>query len=209
VPQADISRTVEFASSRCKIIIKASAFADGTINMRPYRTMLFSVGLNMAYFGGAVVVASDDVLFPADFAEWVHYATYNEAGDRPELLATGQLRELYAKQATLDAVRAGKPLPYGTVLVRVRYDVVRDSTSKPIQDTNGRMIKSKLLGFGIMEKRAGGGKNHPDGEWEYRGFTADRQPNVQGIQPADCYSCHRSAQDLDYVFSHNQMKSKQ
>ena len=146
--------------------------------------------LGVACLAGSVHAAENKVGFPADHAQWVHYATYNEAGDRPELLATGQLRELYATQATLDAAKKGAPLPHGTVLVRVRYDVLRDATNNPLKDANGRMIKGRLLGFGIMEKRAGWGKDHPDGEWEYRGFTADRRPNIAGIQPAACYACH-------------------
>ena len=61
------------------------------------------------------VTSDDDIAFPADYSQWVLYATYNEAGNRPELLATGQLRELYATRATLDAAKAGGPLPDGTV----------------------------------------------------------------------------------------------
>jgi hypothetical protein len=135
----------------------------------------------------------------------VLYATYNEAGNRPELLATGQLRELYATQATLAAAKAGGPFPNGTVLVRVRWDVVRDANGEALQDAQGRMTKAKLLGFGVMEKRAGSANSHPEGDWRYRGFTADRRLNLDGIQPAACFACHRAAKEHDFVFSHERM----
>jgi hypothetical protein len=151
------------------------------------------------------VASGDDIAFPADYLQWVLYATYNEAGNRPELLATGQLRELYAKQATLDAAKSGRALPDGTVLVRVRFDVVRSATGEPIQDAQGRLSKAKLLGFGVMQKRAGARNAHPEGEWTYRGFTADGQPNDDGIQPAACFACHQAAMDRDFVFSYERM----
>jgi len=152
-------------------------------------------------------VANDDIVFPANYSQFVLYATYNEAGNRPELLATGQLRELYASRATLEAAKAGGPLPDGTVLVRVRYDVARDAKGEPIQDAQGQMSKARLLGFGVMEKRARSPNSHPEGEWRYRGFTADRQPNHDGIQPEACFACHLTAKHRDFVFSYERLVS--
>jgi hypothetical protein len=171
----------------------------------PSSALASIVALAALVLSNASAASDDGIAFPANYRDWVLYATYNEAGNRPELLATGQLRELYATKATLDAAKTGGPLPDGTVLVRVRYDVVRGANGEPIQDAQGRMTKARLLGFGVMQKRQGAKNAHLEGEWVYRGFTADGKPNAKGIQPAACFECHRAAKQEDFVFSYDRM----
>ena len=67
------------------------------------------------------------------------------------------------------------------------------------------MTKAMLLGFGVMQKRSGVKSAHPEGEWRYRGFTADGQPNVDGIRPEACFACHRAVKERDFVFSYERM----
>ena len=153
---------------------------------------------------GSIRAADNQVEFPRDLG--VLYAILDRAEDVRELDSSGQLRELYVNQAALDAAIAGRPLPYGTVLVRARYDVLRDAKGAPAKDENGRLTKTKLLGLGVMEKRAGWGREHPAGEWEYQAFAPDGTRNAQPAASA-CFNCHSKVQAQDFVFSVDMMKA--
>ena len=142
----------------------------------------------------------DQVAFPRELG--VLYATLERVEDGPG----GRFRELYADQAALDAVRAGKPLPYGTVLVRAIYDVLRDPKGAPVKDANGRLTKTKLLSVNVMEKRAGWGGKHPAGEWDYQSFAPDGTRLAEPAASA-CFECHHQVQAQDFVFRLDLMKA--
>ncbi|MGH6770328.1 MAG: cytochrome P460 family protein [Xanthobacteraceae bacterium] len=151
----------------------------------------------------AVRAAGDKVAFPEKFG--VLYATVDRDDNK-------QYRELYASsQAAIDAAKAGKPLPNGTVLTLVQYAAQLDDKGIPVKDTNGRFIKTdKILGYTVMEKRTGWGVEYPDdirnGEWEYQAFTAGRKPNPKA-NLANCFKCHKPLDKQDFVFSYDRMKS--
>jgi len=142
----------------------------------------------------------DRVAFPRELG--VLYATLERVEDGPG----GRVRELYADQAALDAVRAGKPLAYGTVLVRAIYDVLRDPKGAPVKDANGRLTKTKLLSVNVMEKRAGWGAKYPAGEWDYQSFAPDGTRLAEPAASA-CFECHNQVQAQDFVFRFDLMKA--
>jgi hypothetical protein len=137
---------------------------------------------------------AQQVAFPRDFG--VRYASV--ASD-----ASDSVRDLYASPAALDAVRAGKPLPYGTVLVRNLYDIARDAAGAPVKDANGMPVKAKLQFTTVMEKQPGWFE-FPAGEWKYRTFGPDGTPTADS--GARCFACHNKVRDQDFVFSLDRMK---
>jgi hypothetical protein len=137
---------------------------------------------------------AQQIAFPRDFG--VRYATV--ASDPSD-----SVRDLYASPAALDAVRAGKPLPYGTVLVRNLYDVERDAAGVPVKDTNGMPVKAKLQFTTVMEKQPGWSE-FPAGEWKFRSFAPDGTPSADSA--ARCFACHTKVRDQDFVFSLDRMK---
>lgn len=147
----------------------------------------------------SVQAASDRVAFPREIG--VLYATFDRAeGDPPD-----RFQELYADQAALDAVRAGRPLPYGTVLVRVFYDVLRDPKGAPVKDASGRLTKTNVKAVSVMEKRAGWGGKFPAGEWDYQSFAPD---GTRKAEPGTaCFACHNKVQAQDFVFTIDLMKA--
>ncbi len=145
------------------------------------------------------------VAFPENYAAGVLYTTV----DRPD---NKQYRELYASQAAIDAAKKGEPLPSGTVLTLVQFAAKLDAQGNPEKDANGRFIKANLLGYTVMEKRAGWGKEYPDnvrnGEWEYQAFKGDKTPNTAANLTA-CFNCHKPLETrLDFVFSYDRLKAK-
>jgi len=141
---------------------------------------------------GLVVVAalvwqaqagSELVTFPKKHAEGVHYATI-ERGNLKE--------EIFTNRATIDAVKAGQPMPSGTVITLVDY---RDG---------------KLFRYVVMEKRAGWGADYPpakrNGEWEFQAFDADKSVNANENLDR-CFSCHKGQAQNDFVFTFDRMKN--
>ena len=152
----------------------------------------------------AVRAGGDKVVFPENYAKGVLYTTV----DRPD---NKQYRELYTSKAAIDAVKAGQPIPDGTVITMVNYKAKLNAAGEPEKDANGRFIKTdELAGIAVMEKRAGWGAEYPDdvrnGEWEYQAFKADKTVNDKANLKA-CFTCHKPLDKQDFVFSFDKMKT--
>jgi cytochrome c553 len=151
-----------------------------------------------------VRAGGDKVAFPAEYAKGVVYMTL----DRPE---NKQVREYFTSQAAVDAAKKGEPLPQGTVITVAQYAAQLDAQGNPAKDASGRFIKtSNIVGYTVMEKRAGWGAEYPDaqrnGEWEYQAFRADKTANP-GANLTACFNCHKPQATQDYVFSYPSLKT--
>ena len=151
----------------------------------------------------AVRAGGDKIAFPENYAKGVLYTTV----DRPD---NKQYRELYAPKAAIDAVKGGQPVPSGTVLTMVNFKAKLNAAGEPEKDANGRFIKGNLIGYAVMEKRAGWGAEYPDnvrnGEWEYQAFKADKSVNT-GANLGACFNCHKPLDKQDYVYLYDKMKT--
>ncbi len=96
-------------------------------------------------FGGG-----DKVAFPDGFEKGALYTTVDRADNK-------QYRELFTQPSTIDAIKAGKPAPSGAVVTLVQYRAQLDTQGNPLRDANGRFVKGELIGYAVMEKRAGWG----------------------------------------------------
>jgi plastocyanin len=131
--------------------------------------------------------------------------------DRLKLYATvdrydiKQYRELYATPEAMEAAKAGRPLPHGTVLAMVQYKAQVDPAGNPVKDDKGRFVKGEVAGYAAMEKQAGWGAEYAEdvrnGEWEYAAFKADRTFNDKADHKA-CFACHKPHEKIDFVISY-------
>ena len=152
----------------------------------------------------AVRAGGDKVVFPDNYAKGVLYTTV----DRPD---NKQFRELYAPKEAIDAVKAGQPIPSGTILTMVNYKAKLGADGNPEKDGNGRFIKTdEIAGIAVMEKRSGWGAEYPEnlrnGEWEYQAFKADKTVNDKA-NLTTCFTCHKPLDKQDFVFSFDRMKT--
>ena len=142
----------------------------------------------------------DKIAFPAGWEKFVLYNVVDRYDNK-------QYRELYAStQEAVDAAKAGKPLPDGTVLVLAQYKAQVDAQGNPIKDPKGRFVKGEPVALTVMEKRTGWGTEYPDdfrnGEWEYAAFSLDGKLNTQANYKA-CFQCHKPHEKLDFVISYS------
>ena len=144
-----------------------------------------------------VLAGPDKIAFPENWDKGVLYGTV----DRYDIK---QHRELYSTKPAIDAVKAGKPIPSGTVLTLVQYKAKVDDKGTPVKGSDGKFQKGDLVAYTVMEKRAGWGTEYKDdlrnGEWEYQVFTADKKPNEKANIPA-CFQCHKPHEKQDFVIS--------
>src|SRR5262249_32514101 len=101
-------------------------------------------------------------------------------------------------------------IPSGTVLTLVQYKALLNAAGEPEKDANGRFIKGELIGYTVMEKRTGWGKEYADdvrnGEWEYQAFKADKTPNDKANLKA-CFTCPPPPTKQAFVFCFDKMKA--
>ena len=166
-------------------------------------TAIATLGLAVTSYVGHVRAGGDKIAFPADYDKGVLYTTV----DRPD---NKQYRELFATPEAVEALKAGKEMPSGTVLTLVQYRAKLDAAGNPEKDGNGRFIKGDLIGYTVMEKRSGWGTEYPDdirnGEWEYQAFTAARAVNEKA-NLKNCFVCHKPLDKQDFVFSFDAIKA--
>jgi Cytochrome P460 len=153
---------------------------------------------------GAVSIraAGDRVAFPENYARGTLYWTQ----DRPQ---NKQVREYYVNlPGAIEAAKSGRPLPDGTVITVVQYNVRQDAAGNPVTE-NGRFVKTDIRGYTAMEKRAGWGAAYPpetrNGDWEYQSFTAMKTPNTTADLKT-CFTCHTMVAGQDFVYSVEQLK---
>lgn len=134
----------------------------------------------------AVPAGPNKVAFPENWSKGVMYGTV----DRPD---TKQYREFYTTPDVLDAVRAGRPVPDGAVIVLAAYAAQVDAAGVPLKDASGRYVKGNLVAVNVQQKKKGHGDDIPaslrNGDWQYQSFTPDGKVNDKANLTA-CYQCH-------------------
>ena len=114
-----------------------------------------------------------------------------------------QVQVFFANKTALDAARAGKPLPDGSVIFSELYAAKLDANRKPVTGADGLFEHEKLLAYLGMARDAGWGNDVPDmlrnENWNYAAFTPDKQPLP--LNQAECLACHKPQDRASYVFT--------
>jgi plastocyanin len=143
----------------------------------------------------------DKIVFPEKYKDGVLYTLV----DRHD---TKQYRELWGTPAAVAAMKAGTPLPSGSVLTLVQYKAQVDAAGTPVKGADGRFVKGDLIAYTVMEKRTGWGGEYPaewrNGEWEYAAFGANGQLDDKANYQA-CFECHKPHEKTDFVISHTKL----
>lgn len=143
-------------------------------------------------------VAHSNVKFPEGYREsYTKYHTIN-------FPATRQVRYYYANRAAVQAARAGRPLPDGSVLFAEVYGAKLDADKKPVMGSDGLFVPDKLISYSAMARSAGWGKDFPEmlrnEDWNYAVFTTDKQLRT-GVNQAECLACHKPLDKVSYTFT--------
>jgi hemoglobin len=168
------------------------------------QTKLLAVGVMVATgIGVAVNAATEDVAFPQGYAQrMVQYMTVDRTDN-------GQVRLAYAPREALEAVRAGRPLPSGAVVVMELYRAQRGADNQLTRGADGRLVRGDLMSVFVMEKRSGWGMNYPaeirNTDWEYASFNPQGQ-RLENRDMTACVTCHAPRRGDDFLFSLGAMR---
>jgi plastocyanin len=168
-----------------------------------------AVGAAAAFAGmlvGGASAGPEQIAFPENYERWTRYATVDRYDSK-------QYRELYTSAEAVAAVREGRPIPEGTVIVMAIHAARLDEKGQPLRDAAGRFIKDRLTGVTVMEKRKGWGASVPEewrnGDWQYASFTAQGKPNEKAnANIRNCFVCHKPHEKQDFVISLAQLAGK-
>jgi len=162
------------------------------------------VGL-VAIPAARVDAGSEKVAFPANFKSGVLYNVIDRDDQK-------EVHQQYTSREAIDAAKAGKPLPAGTVITSANYKAMLDPQGNPIRDAKGNLVAGELDRVAVMEKRPGAGAAYPEnlrnGDWEFAAFTADGKFNPQAPATEVCMACHKPHERLDYVKTYFAMAGK-
>ncbi len=147
-------------------------------------------------------LAKSGVAFPENYkATFTRYHTINF----PE---TKQVRYYFANDTALQAAKAGKPLPDGSVLLAEFYSAKLDADQKPVMGSDGFFAPDQLISYSAMARDAGWGKDIPDmlrnENWNYAVFTPAKQQRP-GVNQAECLACHKPLDKTSYTFTLKQL----
>jgi cytochrome c553 len=150
-------------------------------------------------------IKKSKMTFPKDFPKgFVLYNTENDEGQ-------GTVTKQYVNTIGLQAVKAGKPMPDGSVIMVVKSTAKLDANKKPVVAKDGSWVTDTVKAYEGMEARAGWGKDIPEllrnVNWNYAVFTANKAPNTE-VNQAICLACHVPAASMSYVFSFKHIQEK-
>ena len=97
----------------------------------------------------AAIAGPEKVAFPA-YQTHVLYDVLDQPDNK-------EVRELYANAEALKGLKAGQPLPSGTVLSAPTFKALLNDKGELVKDANGRLIRGPLNRIVVMEKRTGWG----------------------------------------------------
>lgn len=151
----------------------------------------------------APAVAADGIAFPKDYkTSFSNYLSLDRTQNPDQII------RLFANDKALEAARAGKELPDGSVIVGEIYKAEVGKDGKPVVSTLGRKIRDKLAVIAVMEKRPGFGKDLPadlqNNGWDFAAFKPDGADAGKDLNA--CRACHAPLKDTQHLFSIEHMK---
>lgn len=167
---------------------------------------LISIASAIALLGATAQAGTENVKFPKGSADnYVLYTTVNKASKK----RGDTFRKFFIPRAALAAVKAGKGLPSGTVIVREDWFTKKDAAKMSIKGADGKFVTTKKKGVEVMEKRDGWGADYPaskrNGNWEYASFKPDGKRNAKA-KIGRCFGCHMRKKGDNFVFSLKALK---
>lgn len=169
--------------------------------------MKFLIGVMTLLLAVPAAAGTEDVGYPKDYASG--FAFYTSV-DKTHPKRGPSIRDMLINPAGLAAVKAGRPLPSGTVIVMEVHKAKKNAAGKGMKDTAGKYVKAGLNFVFVMEKRTGWGAGYPaslrNGEWEYAWFKADGTRHARRDMKS-CFGCHKRVAKADYVFTLKELKA--
>lgn len=168
--------------------------------MNTHRSLRKVLGLaaSLIMVSALSVKAADEIDFPADYkTAFTNYLSLDRTQNDDQII------RLYANDKALEAAKAGKELPDGSIIVGEVYKAKLDKDGKPIVSSLGRKVRNKFALIAVMQRKAGFGKDLPaelqNGDWDFAAFKPDGTRAKKDLN--SCRACHAPLTDSQHLFS--------
>jgi len=138
-------------------------------------TAIAIVGLLVIPLAG-VNAGSEKVAFPANFKSGVLYNVIDRDDQK-------EVHQQYTSREAVEAAKAGKPLPAGTVITSANYKAVLDPQGNPIRDAKGHFVAGELDRVG-RDGKAPGQRSRVPGESTQRRLGVCCLHSRRQVQPS-------------------------
>lgn len=157
------------------------------------KQFILSLSLFAVILVGATILfgfSNDEVKYPEGYRNWAHIKTLILEKGHPLYDAFGGIHHIYANKTALEGYKLGNKFKDGSVIVFDLLETV--SADNAIAEGNRKVV-------GVMEKNSK--KYKETGGWGFEGFKGNTKERVVKNMYGECFSCHLSQKDKDYVFS--------
>lgn len=134
--------------------------------------------------------SKDEVKYPEGYRNWTHIKTLILEKGHPLYEAFGGIHHIYANKTALEGYKSGNKFKDGSVIVFDLLEVVKADNA--VAEGSRKVV-------GVMEKNSK--KFKETGGWGFEGFKGDTKERVVKNMYGECFSCHLSQKETDYVFS--------
>ncbi len=128
--------------------------------------------------------------YPEGYREWTHVKSMVIEEGHPLYNSFGGIHHIYANDKALKALKKGIAFQEGSVFVFDLLEAKRE---------NNAIVEGNRKVVGVMQKDSK--RFGSTGGWGFEGFKGDSKERVVLDPQKDCFSCHASQKNTDYVFS--------
>jgi hypothetical protein len=132
---------------------------------------------------------------PAGYRDWKFVSAAHEAGE------LNDIRVVIGNDRAIDAYRAGKPFPEGSIIGRVAWKMVPSDENNKTFSQPQSFVPGDAPDWYLQFMEKDTKKYAATGGWGYSNFGKDLKPLTDKKKMYACFVCHQAVASRDYIFT--------
>ena len=132
---------------------------------------------------------------PPGYRDWKFISAAHEAGE------LNDIRVVIGNDIAIEAYRAGKPFPEGTIIGRVAWKMVPSDENNKTFGQAQSFVPGDAPDWYLQFMEKDTKKYAATGGWGYSNFGKDLKPLTDEKIMYSCFSCHKAVEARDYIFT--------
>ena len=132
---------------------------------------------------------------PPGYRDWKFISAAHEAGE------LNDIRVVIGNDKAIEAYRAGKPFPDGTIIGRVAWKMVPSEENNKTFGQPQSFVPGEAPDWYLQFMEKDTKKYTATGGWGYSNFDKDLKPLTDERMMYSCFSCHKAVEARDYIFT--------
>jgi len=132
---------------------------------------------------------------PRGYRDWKFVSAAHEAGE------LNDIRVVIGNDKAIDAYRAGKPFPEGSIIGRVAWKMVPSEENNKTFGQAQSFVPGDAPDWYLQFMEKDSQKYAATGGWGYSNFGKDLKPLTDEKIMYSCYTCHQAVEARDYIFT--------